>query len=64
MRLFRQFLNGLARIEDPPTPEECYVRYKEWLPFAHRNRSFFEASAKELGYEIDELDHSPGERLF
>ena len=60
----QRYMNGLARIEDTPTPEECYDRYKEWLPFAHRNRSFFEASAKELGYEIDELDHSPGERLF
>jgi len=31
-----------------------YARYQQWLPFAHRNRSFFEASARDLGYELDE----------
>jgi hypothetical protein len=60
----QRYMADLARIEDPEDPEECYGRYKEWLPFAHRNRSFFEASAKDLGYELHELDRSPGERLF
>ncbi|MDQ4063219.1 MAG: potassium channel family protein [Actinomycetota bacterium] len=60
----QRYMYGLARIQDSPNPEECYERYKEWLPFAHRNRSFFEASAKVLGYDLDELNHAPGERLF
>jgi hypothetical protein len=60
----QRYMWDLARIEEPPSPEESYGRYKEWLPFAHRNRAFFEASAKDLGYELQELDRSPGERLF
>jgi hypothetical protein len=52
------------RLEAPPAPKESYERYEEWLSFAHRNRAFFEASAKDLGYELHELDHSPGDRLF
>ncbi len=58
------YMQDLARREGPPDPKESYERYKEWLPFAHRNRAFFEASAKDLGYELHELDHSPGDRLF
>ncbi len=60
----QRYMYGLACIQDSPNPEECYERYKEWLPFAHRNRSFFEASAKDLGYELDDLYSNPGERLF
>ena len=60
----QRYMRDLARIENPPAPEESYVRYTEWLPFAHRSCSFFEASAKDLGYELDELNSSPGERLF
>ena len=58
------YARDLARIEGLPDPKESYDRYEEWLPFAHRNRAFFEASAKDLGYELHELDRSPGERLF
>ncbi|MCA1740409.1 MAG: potassium channel family protein, partial [Actinobacteria bacterium] len=59
------YMGNLARLKGSQgSPEECYDRYREWLPFAHRNRSFFEASAKDLGYELEELDRSPGERLF
>ena len=55
------FMRDLARLEDAPDPEEAYDRYKHWLPSARRNRSFFEASARDLGYE---LARGPGERLF
>ena len=58
------FMCELAWLEDLPDPEEAYERYERWLPFAHRNRSFFEASAKDLGYELVELVQGPGERLF
>ena len=60
----QSFMRELASLEDAPDPKEAYERYERWLPFAHRNRSFFEASAKDLGYELDELAHGPGERLF
>ena len=60
----QSFMRELARIEERPDPEEAYNRYRRWLPFAYRNRSFFEASAKDLGYELDELARGPGERLF
>jgi hypothetical protein len=58
------YMQNLTRIEEPPDLEESYSRYKEWLPFAHLNETFFEASAKDLGYELDELNQSPDERLF
>ena len=57
-------MRGLARAQDSADPEECYERYKEWLPFAHRNWTFFEATAEELGYRLHELDRNPGDRLF
>jgi hypothetical protein len=60
----QSYLRDLARFEEPPDLKESYERYEEWLPFAHRNRAFFEASAKDLGYELHELDRSPGDRLF
>ena len=60
----QSYVRDLARLEEPPDPKESYKRYEEWLPFAHRNRAFFEASAKDLGYELHELDRSPGDRLF
>ena len=40
------FMRELAHLEAPPDPEEAYDRYKKWLPFAHRNRAFYEASAR------------------
>lgn len=58
------YMRELVRLEDPPDPEEAYERYRQWLPFAFRNRAFFEASARDLGYELDELAQGPGERLF
>ena len=58
------FMRGLARLEGPPDTEESYDRYKKWLPFAQRSRAFFETSARELGYELHELDRSPDKRLF
>jgi hypothetical protein len=57
-------MRELVRLDGSPDPEEAYDRYKQWLPFAHRNRAFFEASARDLGYELDELAQGPGERLF
>jgi hypothetical protein len=58
------YMRDLVRTQDSADPEECYERYKEWLPFAHRNRAFFEATARELGYGLEELDRNPGDRLF
>ncbi len=58
------FMRDLVHLEDPPDPEESYGRYKRWLPFAYRNRAFFETAAKDLGYELAELEGEPGERLF
>jgi hypothetical protein len=58
------YMRDLARTWDSPNPKECYERYKAWLPFAHRNRTFYEATARELGYGLHELDRKPGERLF
>ena len=58
------WMRELARLEDAPDATEAYERYSEWLPFAHHVRAFFEASAKDLGYELDELAHGPGEKLF
>ena len=58
------FMREIVRFEDRPDPDEAYECYKQWLPFAHRNRSFFEASARDLGYELDELAQGPGEKLF
>jgi hypothetical protein len=58
------YMRGLARAQDSADPEECYERYKEWLPFAYRNRAFFETTARELGYGLHALDRNPGDRLF
>ena len=57
-------MHDLTRLQGPSDPQEAYARYEEWLPFAHRNRTFFEASARDLGYNLDDLAHGPGERLF
>lgn len=58
------YMRDIAKLEDAPDAKEAYARYREWLPFAFRNRAFFEATAKDLGYEVAELEGSPGERLF
>lgn len=60
----RAFMRELVGLEDPPDAKEAYACYTEWLPFAHRNRSFFEAVATDLGYELDELADGAGKRLF
>ena len=54
----------LADLDEPPDVKDAYKRYLEWLPYNHRVRTFFEASARDLGYNLDELAQSPGERLF
>jgi hypothetical protein len=58
------FMRDLVRLEGPPDTEESYDRYKEWLPFAYRSRSFFEVSTSDLGYELHELERSPDKRQF
>jgi hypothetical protein len=58
------FMRKIAELDGTPDPKEAYVRYEQWFPFAFRNRAFFEASAKDLGYELDELEKNPGEQLF
>lgn len=58
------YMCEMVQLDDLPDTEEAYERYKDWLPFAHRNRGFFEASARDLGYELGDLDKNPGERLF
>jgi hypothetical protein len=60
----QRFMRDLARLEGPPDTKESYDRYKDWLPFAQRSRTFFEASARDLGYELHELDRNPDKRLF
>ena len=57
-------MRDLVHLEDLPNPEEAYDRYGRWLAFAYRSRAFFEISAKDLGYDLDELEGGPGERLF
>ena len=57
-------MHDMVHLEDRPDAGEAYERYVKWLPFAHRSRAFFEASAKDLGYKLDELARGPGERLF
>ena len=58
------FMRDLARLDDAPDPKDGFERYKEWVPFAQRNRAFFEASARDLGYDLDDLAQEPGKRLF
>jgi hypothetical protein len=58
------FMRHLVSLEEPPDPEEAYDRYARWLAFAHRNRAFFETSARDLGYKLEELEGAPGRRLF
>jgi len=36
----------------------------EWLPFTHRTRTFYEGLARDLGYELHELEGGPGELIF
>ena len=57
-------MHDLARLEEDPDPEEAYGRYMEWLPFAYRNRTFYEALSRDLGYELVELEGGPGELIF
>lgn len=59
-----EFMRDLVCWEGDPDPEEAYARFREWLPFAHRNRTFYEALARDLGYELDQLEGGPGELIF
>jgi hypothetical protein len=59
-----RWMRDLAHLEEAPDAKEAYERYSEWLPFAHHVRAFFEASAKDLGYEFEVLAHGPGEKLY
>ncbi|HET7478370.1 MAG TPA: potassium channel family protein [Rubrobacteraceae bacterium] len=58
------YMCEMVLLDSLPDAREAYERYTEWLPFAHRNREFFEASARDLGYELEDLDVAPGKRLF
>ncbi len=58
------WMRDLARIPETPDAREAYERYREWLPFAHHSRTFFETTAEDLGYEVSDLAQRPGERLF
>jgi Ion channel len=58
------FMRDLACLDGDPEPVEAYARYGAWLPFAHRNRTFYEALARDLGYELDQLEGEPGELTF
>jgi hypothetical protein len=58
------FMRDLIYLEDDPEPGESYERYKKWLLFAYHNRAFFETSARDLGYGINELESGPGNKLF
>ena len=58
------FMRDLVHLEGPPEPEEAYDRYEQWLAFAYHNRAFFETSALDLGYEIEDLESGPGKKLF
>ncbi len=60
----QSWMYELAHLEGQPDVKDAYKRYGEWLPFAYRVRTFFEASAKDLGYNLDELAQIPGKRLF
>jgi len=57
-------MRDLACLDGDPEPVEAYARYGAWLPFAHRNRTFYEALARDLGYELDQLEGEPGELTF
>ena len=60
----QHWMRDLAHLDGPPDVKDAYGRYLEWLPYAHRVRTFFEASARDLGYELDEIAQTPGKRLF
>ena len=57
-------MRDVAHLEEPADVKDAYKRYLEWLPYTHRVRAFFEATARDLGYKIEDLAQSPGERLF
>ena len=40
-------MHDLGRHEEDLDPEEAYDRYREWLPFTHRNKAFYQALAKD-----------------
>jgi hypothetical protein len=50
-------MHDLGCHEEDPDPEEAYDRYREWLPFTHRNRTFYKGLARDPS---DELEVGPG----
>ena len=46
-------MHDLGCHEEDLDPEEAYDRYREWLPFTHRNRTFYEGVARDLSYELE-----------
>jgi hypothetical protein len=46
-------MHDLGCHEEDPDPEEAYDRYREWLPFTHRNRTFYKGLARDLSYELE-----------
>jgi hypothetical protein len=46
-------MHDLGCHEEDPDPEEAYDRYREWLPFTHRYRTFHEGLARDLSYELE-----------
>lgn len=54
----------MVRLEQKPAAEEAYEQYVEWLTFAHRNEVFVKNCAKDLGYDLEDFDEIPGNRLF
>src|SRR5918994_4591972 len=53
------YMRDLTQTQDSADSEECYERYKEWLPFTHRNWTFFQVTARKLGYDLLELARNP-----
>ena len=41
-----------SRLEEDPHPEESYDCYRVWLRLTHRNRTFYAAVARDLGYKL------------
>lgn len=58
------YMGEMVRLEQKPAAEEAYERYVEWLTFAHRNEVFVKNCAKDLGYDLEDFDEIPGNRLF
>ena len=47
------FMHDLGCHEEDPDPEEAYDRHREWLPFTHRNKTFYKGLARDPNYELE-----------